>query len=161
MLDADRDVEEEMTGAADEPDQGIVLTVAERTQQSTVLVHVTGELDMASAPRLWATLSEVLRCPEVRLAIVDLGAVSFLAVAGMRILAQALALAEHHRTAFRVVVDRSHPVVRRMAECGQIRGLVLLDDLDEALRTDAVTVEGLAPHRPRRPGTRLRDRPDG
>jgi anti-anti-sigma factor len=72
---------------------------------AAVVLSVTGEVDMATAPELEESIKVALaRCPEV--VVVDLSGVSFLASAGMSVLIGGNQLAGD-RTDFRLVATGS------------------------------------------------------
>lgn len=111
-----------------------LLAVEGSDRGSVVVVRAVGELDVSTVDALRSLLWPVLQQSRAVVVVVDLRAVTFVAVAGMRVLVQARDRAAERGLALRVVVARSHSVVARMAAAGQLRGLVLVDTVDEALR---------------------------
>lgn len=101
-----------------------VLHVEVRWQGDRVTVAVTGEVDLATAPRLSAALDEVTADPP-RSVEVDLSETSFFACAGLSALMRA-----HHRLAEsggRLVVHGAIGVVRRVFTASGLHGLLTPD----------------------------------
>jgi anti-sigma B factor antagonist len=65
-----------------------LVTTAVRWTGRTVLVQVTGEVDIVTAPHVDDVMSEVLR-EAPRMVVVDLSGVAFLGVAGLSVLVDA------------------------------------------------------------------------
>lgn len=82
----------------------------------TVVVTVTGELDMATVPQLRATLTAVIDSQPPRTLTIDLAGVSLLDAAAMTALVQIYQYAREQHIAFGLVNPR--PLVRRMIEVG-------------------------------------------
>ncbi|WP_018684582.1 STAS domain-containing protein [Actinokineospora enzanensis] len=79
-----------------------------------VVVSVTGEVDLATAPQLEQALDAALAEPGATGVRVDLSAVEFMDSAGLRVLVAALRKAEESdRT---LVLDAPHERVRRIIE---------------------------------------------
>jgi anti-anti-sigma factor len=133
--------EDEMTEADDGSHTDGLLVLRADQRGPTLLLRAIGEIDLATVATLRAALWPELHAPGVRTVMVDLRDVTFVAVAALRVLTQALHIAAHHRKLLRVIVDRSHPVVWRMAAAGQLRGLVMLDDPDKTLLSDPASAE--------------------
>lgn len=110
-----------------------LLAVEASDRGAAVVVRAHGELDASTVEVVRSLLWPALQQSQAAVIVVDLRAVTFLAVAGMRVLIQARDRAAERGRALRVVLARSHPVVARMAVAGQLRGLVLVDTVDEAL----------------------------
>ncbi len=120
------------------------LHVAVNWQEDRAIVAVTGEVDLASAPRLSAALDEVTaNLP--RSVEVDLSTTSFFACRGLSVL-----MAAHERLAERgavLVVRGVSRVVRRVFTATGLDGLLAHDDRDpycghRAGRPDAGRVVG-------------------
>ncbi|WP_306748086.1 STAS domain-containing protein [Saccharothrix yanglingensis] len=76
--------------------------VARPLSSSTLVCAVTGEVDLATAPRLRALLAEQIRLEGPDL-VVDLGEVHFFSAAGLNVLVDALAAADAAGVGFCVV----------------------------------------------------------
>jgi len=96
----------------------------ERPRRGTAVVTVRGELDLLTAPRL----AEMLGCRlrgTLRLLIVDLSGLDFLAAAGLSVLASARLRAEQHGIGLWVVTGSNHCVTRALTATGLDRELSL------------------------------------
>lgn len=94
-----------LTEAASPPPLAIAVTPV---VHGTVTIAVTGEIDMLTAPQLWAALTGTMDAYQPRSLIVDMAGVPFLDAAGMT----ALVRAYHH--ANRVGVDLGLINARRL-----------------------------------------------
>jgi anti-anti-sigma factor len=103
------------------PTIGITLS---RAHPSALLAQVHGELDMATAPRLYEQLVPALEQDEHSLLVVDLTHVPFLAAAGIAALLRLHALARERNVTLRVVASH-RPVTRPL----QLLGLTTTLDL--------------------------------
>lgn len=111
-----------------------LMTVARQEDAGSVVVVVTGEVDILTAPRLHDALAEALREAEGRPVVVDLSAVELLASAGLAAMSRARQLATALHEPLRLVVDHARPVVRPLQITGMDRWFELHHTLDEALR---------------------------
>lgn len=110
------------------------LAISVSAWPSHALVTVTGECDLTTAPQLLDALSSQAWEHE-RLVIVDLSALGFLDVAGVRALLEAgSALAGRGRS---LVLASPQPIVSRILELTHAGHLVsVCPDVAEALATD-------------------------
>jgi anti-sigma B factor antagonist len=95
-----------------------------------IVVHVAGELDLATAGQLERQLWEV---PPAAAVIVDLSEVRFLAVAGIAVLLRAAGRAREQRRGFAVVVVR-HNVTRVLRLTGADREMKVVTTVSDAVR---------------------------
>jgi anti-sigma B factor antagonist len=95
-----------------------------------IVVHVAGELDLATAGQLERRLLEV---PPAAAVIVDLSEVRFLAVAGIAVLLRAAGRARDERRGFAVVVVR-HNVTRVLRATGADRETTIFTTVSDAVR---------------------------
>ncbi len=110
------------------------LTTTRRTHGDVLIVEVTGEIDMDTAPQLQTELSDALRHAAGGVCVVDLTAVSYLGSAGLNALLSATQEAEQRHEPLRLVVDANRPVVRPIMVTGLSDVLSLYHSMDEALR---------------------------
>jgi anti-sigma B factor antagonist len=95
-----------------------------------VVISVTGEIDVATAPRLAAALAQPADSPAI---VVDLTNVEFLDSSGLNVLAARAQEASREGGRFRVVVPRLN-VIRRVIEITNlVETLGIAETLDEAL----------------------------
>src|SRR5690349_15085966 len=99
------------------------------------VVTVTGEIDLATTPRLRAALADVLDPPgPAPVVVLDLSRVTFIASIGLAAVVHAHRLASGRGGVLRLVVDGSRPGVTEALAATGIRGLVnTYDDLDAAV----------------------------
>ena len=76
-------------GDAPEEDQAADRAVIVERSRDAVVLRVTGELDLATAPKLRQKVDSALREDPPALLVIDLSAVTFLASAGMAVLVSA------------------------------------------------------------------------
>jgi anti-sigma B factor antagonist len=88
--------------------------LVDRPGPGTVVVTVWGEVDAFTAPRLAELLHHRLLARPALL-VLDLSAVTFLSVAGLRVLLRGAVEAVARRVELRIVTSRSH-VVQRILE---------------------------------------------
>ncbi|MFI7681027.1 STAS domain-containing protein [Actinophytocola sp. NPDC049390] len=110
------------------------LAITRRTVRRTVLVEVTGEVDLDTAPDLQTALVIALREAGDGGCVADLTGVSFLGSAGLTALLNATQEAEQRREPLRIVVDSNRPVVRPIEITGLDQILRLYDSVEQALR---------------------------
>ena len=112
------------------------LDIAERVVQGTLVVAVTGEIDVDTAP----ALREAVRAAIVRTAgeacVVDLTEVTFLGSAGLAALVTAARVAQARHEPLRIVVDSNRPVIRPIVVTGLDHLLAMYHSVEEALRAD-------------------------
>lgn len=113
------------------PDFGIEVIPAE----GRVILAVTGELDLASAPRLRATLAEV-RESDFGHIVLDLRELTFMDSTGLQL------LFDEHRTA----VSNNHTFSVVHAD-GPIRRVIELSGLAETFPADVTPSESQSDHR--------------
>jgi len=98
------------------------------------LVTVSGEIDVRTAPRLRAELSEVLVGTTSGPVVVDLTAVTFISSAGLAILVDAHNEAQQRRRPLSLVVDHSTAAVTVPLQTAGLTGLIAsYSTLDDAL----------------------------
>lgn len=114
-------------------DTGALRVAFAEPDPTVLIVEVTGDLDMATAPRLDAWLSTALLLDKHTLAVLDLTRVGFLGVAGITTLLYHRSRAHEHYIAFRLVAT-GRPVLRPLA----------LLSLDGVFDIHATLVEALA-----------------
>ena len=102
--------------------------VTHRPDAATWLVTVSGELDLATAPRLEAIFEALEPAPSDRV-VVDLAAVTFLDSSGIRALVRAKRRLDDLRAA--LVVDGASPSARQVLEIAGVLDL-LSDGSDPA-----------------------------
>ncbi len=117
-------------GGAPAAPQSLELRMS-RPSRDTTVVHVTGELDTHTAPRLHELLATRLRST-VEAIVLDLSGLHFLGVDGLELLSHARCRAQGRRIDLRLV---GGPVcVRRALRAGGLGDeLPLHDDVGEAL----------------------------
>jgi anti-sigma B factor antagonist len=93
-----------MTGALEQPEENDSLHVCSDTTPERVVVHVEGEVDLITAPRLSDELTNIENGrPPPRVVVVDLTDVSFLASAGLSVLLEHNQRCRENGQEFRVV----------------------------------------------------------
>ncbi|MFJ4653298.1 STAS domain-containing protein [Nocardia sp. NPDC088792] len=106
------------------------LTVTTSTVGSAIILSASGEVDIVSAPKLSATVSEALATGSSVL-VLELSEVSFFGSAGLSVLVEALRTAA---TDQQVKVVGSMPVQRPIELTGLDKMLDVHDTLEDALR---------------------------
>ncbi|GAB7043768.1 anti-sigma factor antagonist [Catenuloplanes niger JCM 9533] len=86
------------------------------------MVRVVGEMDRDTAPEVEAAVDEVLGGARVESVVFDLGGVTFLDSAGIRVLLTCRELAE--RAGAGLVVERAHEVVRQVLTITDLMGVL-------------------------------------
>lgn len=109
------------------------MSVNSRRVDDVLVVRVTGEIDMQTAPKLQESLDETVERMKGGRVVVDLTDVTFFGSVGLAALADAAAQADHHCCLLRIVVGINHLVRRSIEVTGLDRVLVLCVNLVEAL----------------------------
>jgi anti-sigma B factor antagonist len=107
-----------------------LLTVTPRRLDSALVLAVTGEIDMETAPALSAALATGFEQAQDGPLILDLTAVAFLGSSGLAVLLRATG---ESRQALRIVVDSNRPVIRPIEVTGLDGLLALFHTVEEAL----------------------------
>ena len=110
------------------------LRLSVRRHGDRATIHIGGEIDLATCPRLQAVVADLVDrgCHQL---IVDLERVSFLDCAGIRVLVDARRRVQEHGGSVRLV--RPKPFVLRVLTLTGMTTLLPTDTLDgEALATD-------------------------
>lgn len=110
-----------------------LLTITTATRSGAVVITVVGEVDLMTAPRLGAAVSQALQQPGDGPVVIDLSQVSFLASAGLQALLEAHAQANRAGEPLRIVVDHQRPVILPIQVTGLDKVLRLYHSLDGAL----------------------------
>lgn len=108
-------------------------TADAREIDGTVVVEVTGEVDLDTAPRLREAIAVALDEAADGPCIVDLTAVTYLGSAGLTALVDATREAAARQEPLRIVVDANRPVIRPIEITGLDRVLHLYHSVEEAL----------------------------
>ncbi|MBQ1074733.1 STAS domain-containing protein [Micromonospora sp. C31] len=111
-----------------------------KTEPGQVVLRPTGEIDMANAAGLEATLTEALRRPDVREVVVDLTDVRFMDSSGVRVLVHGAAVGRERDVPLRVTGPQ--PGVARVLRITGVGALLGLAD-SETGRTVARGWRGL------------------
>jgi anti-anti-sigma factor len=114
-----------------EPDP---ITVRAAQVNGAVVLNVTGEVDMLSAPELRTAFNQALVDSVGKLLVIDLSGVLFLGSQGLALLVETAKAAHAQQTRLRIVVGNSRAVRRSIQVSGLHEVLVLRDALDDALR---------------------------
>ena len=109
------------------------MMVSRRVDDGAVVVVVTGEVDILTAPRLRQAVVTALHEAGSRPVVVDLSRVELLDAAGLAALTRARQLATTTDTPLRLVVDHARPVIRPLQITGMDQWLELHHTVDEAL----------------------------
>lgn len=109
---------------------GLALTQS-RPDPTTVVLHVSGEIDLVGAPMLAESVDGCLSSAE-QTVVVDLSAVSVLGSAGLNVLVQAQDRAQRERVTL-LLVTGVHCVDRPLRACGLDRHFRCFPDLEAAL----------------------------
>lgn len=100
------------------------------TEPGQVFVRPSGEIDMATADALGATITDALHRPGVREVVVDLADVRFLDSSGVRVLVHGVAVGRERGVTLRV--ENPQPVVARVLRITGVGPLLGLADGDAA-----------------------------
>ncbi|MFL6145019.1 MAG: STAS domain-containing protein [Labedaea sp.] len=109
------------------------MSVDSRRVDDVLVVRVTGEIDIQTAPKLQESLDETVERMKGGRVVVDLTDVTFFGSVGLAVLADAAAQADQHHCLLRIVVGINHLVRRSIEVTGLDRVLVLCVNLVEAL----------------------------
>lgn len=101
----------------------------------TVVVAVTGEVDLETAPLLKSALRHALG-QRPKTVIIDLTPVRFLGSAGIDVLLKTAGKPHARKTSVRVVANRPGPVARAIEVAGIDEVLTLYGSVAEAERAD-------------------------
>jgi anti-sigma B factor antagonist len=119
--------------SSDEPAAEQLVSINREPVGDAIVVTVAGELDMLTAPRLRAAISETLDEAMGKPVVLDLTKVTFLGSPGLAALIEAVRTAGQRGGPLRIVVDHVRPVVRPIQLTGLDDVLALYETLDEAL----------------------------
>jgi len=113
------------------------MTVRTVERSDALILHVEGDVDGLTAPRLTAAVTEAFDRLDGRLLVVDLAEVSFFGSTGLRTLRESAAEAVRHRGLgqLRVVVDQNRPVIRPIEIVGLDQVLALFHSVADAVGT--------------------------
>jgi anti-sigma B factor antagonist len=139
------------TDALDDTSRSGLRLHAERSGRGTAVVTAQGELDLLTASRF----ADILCCQlrgTLRLLIVDLSGLDFLAASGLSVLIDAQIRAEQHGIVLRVVTGQNQCVTRALTATGLHRRLSVSHTITAAERP--VT------HHEKRPGSLPRAKTD-
>ncbi|MBA2473796.1 MAG: anti-sigma factor antagonist [Pseudonocardiales bacterium] len=114
-----------------------ILLISHRQAGEATVVTVVGEVDLLTAPRLLAAVSDALERAGSHPVVVDLSEVSFLGSAGLAALVDAAVADEGRREPLRVVVDHTRPVIRPLEATGLDQVLQLYRSVEDALEPRA------------------------
>lgn len=117
----------------DAPVAGPWMNVADTRVGTAVVLTVTGEVDMLTAPALRTAATESVRSPGVAALIIDLSRVEFFASAGLGALIEIDTALTGRGVLLRVVVDHDRAVVVPLHVTGLDRHLVVFRALPDAL----------------------------
>lgn len=111
------------------------LDIAHRMVDETLVVVVSGEVDIHTAPSLRAAATAGIDHPSVNPCILDLTEVTFLDSAGLTALLDATSHAEARDEPLRIIVDGNRPVIRPIEITSLDDELSLYHSIDEALNS--------------------------
>lgn len=114
-----------------------ILSISHRRAGEAIVVTVVGEVDVLTAPRLLAAVSDALERAGRGPVVVDLSEVSLLGSAGLAALVEAALAAERRQEPLRVVVDHTRPVIRPLEATGLDQVLRLYHSVSDALGSSA------------------------
>jgi anti-sigma B factor antagonist len=100
---------------------------------TAVVLTVTGEIDLNTAPELQDAILAGIAEAGSGLCVVDLTKVDFLGSAGLAALLEATAHAQGKPKPLRIVVDANRPVIRPIEVTGLDQVLALFHTVEEAL----------------------------
>ncbi len=110
------------------------VAISQRTVGGTLVVQVTGEIDLDTAPDLDAALGTALCEAGDGGCIADLTDVTFLGSRGLSTLISATQVADERREPLKIVVDANRTVIRPIETTGLEQELHLYHSVDEALQ---------------------------
>lgn len=108
------------------------LGIRHRTTDGTVVVEVSGEVDLDTSPQLRAAIVHCVDQAGNGSCVLDLTTVSFLDSAGLTALLHGSLRARERHGSLRIVVDSNSPVIRPIAVTGLDLQLALYHTVDEA-----------------------------
>ncbi|WP_160097208.1 anti-sigma factor antagonist [Kibdelosporangium aridum] len=111
------------------------LDIAHRVVDGTLVVVVSGEVDLHTAPSLRAAVTAGIDQTSASPCILDLTKVTFLDSAGLTALLDATCHAEARHEPLRIIVDGNRPVIRPIEITGLDDTLRLYHSIDEALNS--------------------------
>jgi anti-sigma B factor antagonist len=111
------------------------LDIVQHEADGILVLTVTGEIDMETAPALCDAVTSAIDRTRGRPCILDLTTVAFLGSAGLTALVQATRHAQQRREPLRIVVDSNRPVIRPIQVTGLDDVLSLYHSVDEATHT--------------------------
>jgi anti-sigma B factor antagonist len=117
-------------------DPGQLLTVTDRRVDDALVITATGEVDIATGPKLQAALTSGIHTADVARVVLDLSAVTFLGSRGLVALVDAAADAGRLGKRFRIAVGNQHPVYRVLEVTGLDKELAVYKTLEEALNAE-------------------------
>ena len=109
-----------------------LLTIRRSVVRNCLVVHVRGEIESMTAPRLSRAVGETLAEALGRLVVVDLTDVSFLDSAGLDALVRVTEEGEYRGDPLRLVVDEHRPVLRPIQLAGLEHRLALYHSVGDA-----------------------------
>lgn len=115
------------------------LSVDTREVDGAVVVEVTGEVDLDTAPRLREAIAVALAETAGGRCVLDLTTVGHLDSAGLTALVDATREAAAQQARLRIVVDANRPVIRPIEITGLNQVLHLYESVDEALDESATS----------------------
>ena len=98
-----------------------------------VVVSLSGDVDMLTAPQLLPAVEHCITDGECSLLVVDLAEVTFLATSGLGALLDVREFAERHELPFRLVIGENRHVLRPFEITGITNVLTIYRTVDEAL----------------------------
>jgi anti-sigma B factor antagonist len=114
------------------PDDDL-MPVRSRRVGTTVVVAVSGEADIQTAPRLLPAVEQCLEDRDCRMLVVDLSGVDFLASAGLGALVQVGEIASGKGLPFRLVVGTNRHVTRPLELSGLDQVFEVFANVEQAL----------------------------
>ena len=110
--------------------------VDRQVQDSVVVVTVSGEINLTTAPEVLQAVMVGTGEADGRLCVVDLTGVSFLGSPGLAMLVTASQQTSSLGGELRIVIDPDQPIIRPAQITGLIDILALYGSVDEALVAD-------------------------
>ncbi|MGW5051874.1 anti-sigma factor antagonist [Actinokineospora sp. NPDC004072] len=117
------------------PDREQLLAVRGTDRPDAIVLSVSGDIDVLTAPRLAAAVSTAFDRLGERLLVIDLSQVGFMGSTGLRVLRESATEAVERRglAQLRVVVDHARPVIRPIEIVGLDQVLLLFHSVADAL----------------------------
>ncbi|SDC24531.1 STAS domain-containing protein [Actinokineospora iranica] len=117
---------------------GTLLTTTTHQRDDRLIVHVDGEVDLGSAPRLTAALDSAIAAAAAATAVpkaivADLTSVTFLASAGLAALVESDDQCRARGISFVVVLAPDGPARRALEITGLLTVLTVTDTVEQAL----------------------------